>query len=302
MKSSSNSSSAIGVSDYDSSSDSHSAAYDDINYADVQQAYGNIDLGVGKLSIECKSWRIPRRKIVDAQNVNRLTPSLLENEIALRAILSDCGCTKGFCLRQSSSSGNFLDLQCGIDLVKWCRNKIRHFKHAAKYQYIYNKFKESLLKDNESKCTPEIDHVKAMPRRFTHRFRLGDELEGIPEIFVCRQAFMTAYGISHWMLDSISKHVKEGTFVDSKTSFNDRSRPNYTFEEMKALFRRHGIKSPTISQIQASLVHNSQASLQCLFWMNTYFNQYGDHNPNSNGQVKQLDVSFLKIALSILIF
>jgi hypothetical protein len=238
---------------------------------------------------ECKPCSPPKRKSRTSENSSndqksqpaiRLTNSIIESDIALRVVIQDCGCVEGHCLRQLDGKENYR-FDKGIELVKWCRKQVEPMSHLVKYKFIYAKFKESLRKD--ASADQSFQTRSGPVKRFTHHFRLGDESEGIPEIVVCRQAFMSAYGISHWLLDSISKHVKEGQSHDAP-AFNDRTRNESSFAEMAKIFKSHGLKV-SIEQIQSSMVHNSQESLQCFYWMHSYFNQFGDHIPNSNGQV-----------------
>ena len=95
---------------------------------------------------------------------------------------------------------------------------------------------------------------------------------------------MNAYGITTWMMDSVSKHVKVGQSQDCP-SFSDKTRAaDISIAEIKKIAAKHGLSMST-RQAQAGTLPNTRISIVSFMWMETYFNQYGDHIPNSYGQI-----------------
>ena len=217
----------------------------------------------------------------------RLSQTFVDIEFARLAVVKDCGCRNAYCLRQPDGKQHSLltgVVDKSIELVKWCRRSIEPLTQRGKYNFIHGKFLESIKETGRKRSLDATAEVRNPSDKFLHRFIIGDRSAGFPEIVVCRQAFMRAYGITTWMMDSISRHVKAGQTQDCP-AFSDKTRDaEISVADIKKIAAKHGLKMDT-RQAQAGTIPNTRQHIVSFMWMETYFNQYGDHIPNSNGQI-----------------
>jgi hypothetical protein len=184
--------------------------------------------------------------------------SQIDREVAIHAASADCGCKQGYCLRRADGcSGRELsgDLTKSTATILQCRSDIQGLSSKEKYIYISRKVNaareaaEAIKMRKDVKDEEEKEKALELP---SVRYVFTLDIPGTSQsIKVCRHAFCRAYGISHWMLDTISSNLKKGLSAVDGTNFHDRSKPTYSFEEMKAIAKRNGIEMST-RQMQVS--------------------------------------------------
>ena len=105
---------------------------------------------------------------------------------------------------------------------------------------------------------------------------------------VCRVAFCRAYLISHHVLDRISAFYKSG-YVTRDSALSDSTSTTYQFEfktidDIKRLCKQHKLNL-SLEQMQLAIIANTMPTKLMFFWMALYFNDNGDHIPNSYDEI-----------------
>lgn len=141
--------------------------------------------------------------------------------------------------------------------------------------------------------------------RIEHKFLLPtSQILGARKIEVCKTAFCRAYGISHWTLNQMAVRLKKNE--DSHgLEFNDRSGSISSLREAESIGQRHNLVPALTVEVgsfshcsgdefdtfilfqqqQCTVLKNTHQSGHCYLWMKVYFDQFGDHIPNSKDQI-----------------
>ena len=123
-----------------------------------------------------------------------------------------------------------------------------------------------------------VPHTKKVNGRIFWSYTVGS-------IKVCKEAFMSAYQLSHHRLKKIAKAIKMGLAPPSERRINDRSRQSegLIIEDIVKIL---GPKSGRTWQ--ALNVPNSPESLSLVAWLTSFFEQVGECPPD--GPKDQLDL------------
>jgi hypothetical protein len=106
---------------------------------------------------------------------------------------------------------------------------------------------------------------------------------------VCREAFRVAHQMTHSMLETLCKEIKEG---DSGTTsiernFSDRSAVEFSEDQIEMQKTVADVFGIRLSHLQKAAMHirNSTAQLSAFGWLQHYFTCVGDEEPNTDGEV-----------------
>jgi len=100
-----------------------------------------------------------------------------------------------------------------------------------------------------------------------------------------RRAFCFAHGVSHYLLDQVSKGMANPKFAfHTGRTATTLERPKLSMDEMKEMAKKYGVAMSENQSRMATMPDSPEAYI-CNLWMRDYFNKCGDHIPNSDGEV-----------------
>ena len=160
-------------------------------------------------------------------------------------------CENGYCLRRADESLHSADLSTSTEVVKSCRRELHNLTGKDRYKFLATKVEAALTIAAASatvkKAKTDTNRVKSYKQKYQFLLDIPGSDKMLP---VCRRAFCLAYGISHYVLDNVSKEVKQGhKGVDGET-FTDRSAANYSYVQMSDIAKKFGI---TLSKRQTQV-------------------------------------------------
>lgn len=198
--------------------------------------------------------------------------------LAVLSNLSNCcsgGGINGCLLNIHVGADGVVDYNAAIAMVRQYRNRMLLKTDHEKQSFVQDRFRESIL--NEKVKTDGTTEYEMC-------YKINDRI-------VCKKGFSKAFGFTVKALEKCSKILKGAptgkVYSLATKTYTDAHIHDYTYAETAQMFRDN-IPGEVVdcNMVRACLTPSSEVQADCVYWLDQYFNTYGDCIPNSENEIK----------------
>lgn len=195
--------------------------------------------------------------------------------------MSKC-CARGGevgCLLAVHKNGDTHNCNAAMSMILECRERIRLKTSHETQNFIQELFRASVVDEKE-----KADGTIAFEMCYV-----------LNEKQVCKKAIAGAYGFAVKRLEKCSATLKVAptrkVYSLDIRSYTNAHIPDYNYAETEQIFRANFPgELMDHNLVRASLTPASEVQSDCVYWLKSYFDTYGDCIPNADDAIRLADI------------